>query len=224
MAQTKPVGEVAAAVQKTVASPTTSATQAGSDRGSEDDHGTLIEAINQVFALFRLNYNNQYYAAWSDAEQLRQVKRLWLEALNEFPSEIILRGARVAIESSDYLPTLNKMLQCCRTSLEEFGLPDPRQAYLEACLATSPKVSYNWTHPAVYFAGRDSDWFFLANNPESITWPVFQKHYEKWLLKAVRGESLTLPQQPELAHEEPVALDPQAQKNALAALRKTTGL
>ena len=224
MAQTKPVGEVAAAVQKTVASPTTSATQAGSDRVSEDDHGTLIEAINQVFALFRLNYNNQYYAAWSDAEQLRQVKRLWLEALNEFPSEIILRGARVAIENSDYLPTLNKMLQCCRTSLEAFGLPDPRQAYLEACLATSPKLSFNWSHPAVYFAGRDSDWFFLANNPESTTWPIFQKHYEKWLLKAVRGESLTLPQQPELAHERPVALDPQAQKDALAALRKDIGL
>ncbi|MEY3007950.1 MAG: hypothetical protein RI942_2292, partial [Pseudomonadota bacterium] len=26
-----------------------------------------VEAINQVFALFRLNYHNQYYAAYPDA-------------------------------------------------------------------------------------------------------------------------------------------------------------
>ena len=66
--------------RKTAASPTTSATPAGqASAGKSDDaalDGGLVEAINQVFALFRLNYHNQYYAAWSDAQQLGQVKRL----------------------------------------------------------------------------------------------------------------------------------------------------
>ena len=59
----------------------------------------MIETINQVFALFRLNYHNQYYAAWSDAEQVNQVKRLWLEALTPYPTAVILRAAQHAIEN-----------------------------------------------------------------------------------------------------------------------------
>jgi len=97
-----------------------------------------VETINQVFALFRLNYHNQYYAAWSDAEQVKQVKRLWLEALAAYPTAVILRAAQHAIESSDYLPTLNKMIDACRFCLTDLGLPTPYDAYREACLAPSP--------------------------------------------------------------------------------------
>ena len=38
-----------------------------------------------MFALFRLNYHNQYYAAFPDAEQLKQIKKLWLDALRDYP-------------------------------------------------------------------------------------------------------------------------------------------
>jgi uncharacterized protein YjiS (DUF1127 family) len=119
-----------------------------------------------VFALFRLNYHNQYYAAWSDAEQVNQVKRLWLEALDAYPTAVILRAAQHAIEHSDYLPTLNRMIEACRHCLSDLGLPSPYDAYRQACLAPSPKTDAAWQHPAVYLAGRDSDWFFLANEPE----------------------------------------------------------
>ena len=55
-----------------------------------------VEALNQIFALFRLNYHNQYYAAFPDAEQLRQIKKLWLESLSDYPVEQILKGAKPA--------------------------------------------------------------------------------------------------------------------------------
>ena len=100
----------------------------------------MVDTINQVFALFRLNYHNQYYAAWSDSQQLGQVKRLWLEALSGFSADLILRGARRAIEESEYLPTLKRMLGSCAEALAELGLPTPEQAYEEACLAPSPKL------------------------------------------------------------------------------------
>ena len=114
-----------------------------------------------MFALFRLNYHNQFYAAYPDNEQLNQAKRLWLEALADYPAEQVLRGAKTAIENNDYLPTLAKMLECCVQALGEMGLPDARSAYLEACRAGSPKSAQPWSHPAVYLAGRDSDWVFL---------------------------------------------------------------
>ena len=140
--------QAAAIVQKTEVSATTSPTPAGLTDTSEPPDSQLIEAINQVFALFRLNYHNQYYAAWSDAEQVKQVKRLWLEALDAYPTAVILRAAQHAIEHSDYLPTLNRMIEACRHCLSDLGLPAPYDAYREACLAPSPKTAADWRHTA----------------------------------------------------------------------------
>ena len=185
-------------VQKTAASPTTSATPAGQDEASRIDEADLIDTINQVFALFRLNYHNQYYAAWSDAQQLGQVKRLWLEALGDFSSELILMGARRAIEASEYLPTLNRMLESCSQALGELGLPTASVAYEEACLASSPKVKAIWTHPIVYLAGRDAGWHLLANSTRSEALPRYQVHYNRWLKRALKGENLSIPERKQL--------------------------
>jgi hypothetical protein len=189
MADTKDLIQQAA--REIEASPTTSTTAAGQARKPPTDE--QIDTINQVFALFRLNYHNQFYAAYSDSEQLNQVKKLWLEALANYPSEQLLRGAKHAIETSEYLPTLNRMLESCQTALQDLGLPDARSAYLEACRAGSPKSAQAWSHPLVYLAGRDSDWFFLANEPERKTWPVFQQKFREYCARLIAGEQLSIP-------------------------------
>ncbi len=145
-----------------------------------------------MFALFRLNYHNQFYAAYPDSEQLNQVKKLWLESLRDFPTEQLLRGAKHAIESSEYLPTLHRMIECCHDSLRDLGLPDARSAYREACEARSPKSAQAWSHPAVYFAGRHTDWFTLANEPESRTWPLFREAYRDCCARVMRGEKMEI--------------------------------
>lgn len=176
----------------------------------------MIEAINQVFALFRLNYANQFYAAWPDAQQLNQIKRLWLDALADYPPEMILRGARHAMEHSEYLPNLSRMHDSCQQSLMDLGLPSPREAYLEACNATSPKSAYQWRHPAVFYAGAACGWFFLANNPESVTWPAFRERYLELVLRATRGEVLALPPADETPS--PAAADTMSTEQRQAAL------
>jgi hypothetical protein len=237
MANNKEAGKLAEQlVRETAASPTTLATQAGQTSGhqrtaaghdepvSEPLRDQLIEALNQVFALFRLNYHNQFYAAYPDNSQLNQIKRLWLESLSRFSPETILLAARHAIEHNDYLPTLNKMRACCQQALTHQGLPDSHSAFIEACEKPSPKNQQAWSHPAVYFAGRDSDWFFLANNSESKTFPVFQRHYERYVDLVLRGETLTLPTQPELPPKASRVLDTAEQLAALKILREETGL
>ena len=92
--------------RRTEVSATTSPTPAGPTDPAEPPDSQLVEAINQVFALFRLNYHNQYYAAWSDAEQVKQVKRLWLEALEPYPTAVILRAAQHALEHSNGLANM----------------------------------------------------------------------------------------------------------------------
>ena len=214
--------------RKTAASPTTSATPAGQANTEPSEEAILdsglVEAINQVFALFRLNYHNQYYAAWSDAQQLGQVKRLWLEALGHFSSELILMGARRAIEGSDYLPTLNRMLSSCSEALGELGLPTANAAYEEACLAPSPKAEASWSHPIAYLAGRDTGWYLLANHARNEAWPAFQVHYNRWLRQALAGETLTIPERKTIdAPREESTMSTDQRKEALYALKEQLG-
>ena len=89
-----------------------------------------------------------------------------VRAYNPKTDEALLRGAKRAIESSEYLPTLKKMIDCCQGDMESHGLPSAHNAYIEACRAPSPKSGYNWSHPAVYHAGKMSDWHFIGNNTE----------------------------------------------------------
>lgn len=223
MADNREAGELAEAiVHGTDPSPRTSQTPAGpNDAGKRD---TRADAINQVFALFRLNYHNQFYAAYPDASQLNQIKRLWLETLGDFEPEVLLAAAKKVLESSEYLPTLKLMRECCESAADNWGMPPPREAFLEACTQPSPKAAQTWSHPAVYLAGCDTDWFFLANNGESITWPIFRKHYQKWRERALKGEALALPKsQPSDLGPAPIP-DKEAQLRSLAKLRQETGL
>lgn len=177
-----------------------------------------------MFELFRLNYHNQYFAAFPDLESLNLAKRLWLESLGSFEPEVILRGAKRVIQQSDYLPTVHKMLVACEGDNRSHGLPDVHAAYVEACNAPSPKADYNWSHPAVYLAGKASDWFFLANNPERTALPVFAEHYKLYCDQVRKGLKLTVPERKALPEtiERPLSKDENLAR--LDALKKQIGL
>jgi len=183
-----------------------------------------VEAINQVFALFRLNYHNQYYAAFPDAEQLKQIKKLWLDSLADYGVSQLLGGAKRAIEGSEYLPTLHRMHQCCREAAADLGLPPARAAYEEACAAHSPKAAQPWSHAAVYLAGRDSGWFALASKPEGLTWPLFREHYEGYCARVLAGETLELPPVPALEQDRGTPLSAEEQLVQLRQLRRELDL
>ena len=192
-------------------------------RVAPEDREKYIDAINQIFALFRLNYHNQYYSAYPDAEQIKQIKKLWLESLAKYPVSVLLNAAKGAIEQSEYLPTLSRMHEFCRAGLTQFGLPSERAAYLEACRANSPKLAHSWSHPAVYLAGRDAGWFTLSSESESVSFPLFQKHYAAYVDKVLAGEPLSVPAlTDQREHHEPLPADQQLEQ--LKRLRESLTL
>lgn len=149
----------------------------------------MIDTINQVFSLFRINYHNQYHAAFGDTVLLNQAKRLWKDSLQCFSNEQILRAAKRVIEASDYLPTLNKMIIACEDNLSEHGLPDVRTAYLEAANKPSPKNAQDWTHPIVYVAGKTVGWYAMSHVAEQITFPAYEKTYREMIKRLLEGET-----------------------------------
>ena len=60
-------------------------------------------------------------------------------------------------------------------------------------LAPSPKTDAAWQHPAVYLAGRDSDWFF-SRMSRNQNLAGIREHYERWVSRAARGEVLEGPE------------------------------
>ncbi len=178
-----------------------------------------------MFALFRLNYHNQYYSAFGDGSQLNQVKKLWLDSLASHSIEAILLGARHCIETSEYLPTLHRMLECCREAhLKAQGLPEVHAAYREACLAPEPKHAQGWSHPAVYHAGRETGWFLLASSPESKSFPAFERCYRALCDQLAAGATLALPSPGESTANSVAAPDIEQQRAQLARLRSDTGI
>ena len=116
------------------------------------------------------------------------------------------------------------MHECCQQGLSDFGLPSAHDAYMEPCQAPSPKSAQRWSHPAVYLAGRDSDCFFLANNTERTSWPVFKEHYQAYCTRVLRGEQLSIPEPQALEESKARPLSKAQQIEALHNLREETGL
>ena len=117
------------------------------------------------------------------------------DALRSFSSEIILKACRSAIAESEYLPSLHVMHRHCRNQLASFGLTDALSAYREACNASSPKCNYDWSHPAVYYAGQACEWRLLASETESQMLPIFERHYQSLCEEVLSGKTLESPAQ-----------------------------
>lgn len=128
------------------------------------------------------------------------------------------------IETSDYLPTLHRMITACQGDLSKHGLKTPHAAYIEACQAPSPKAAYKWSHPAVYHAGKASDWYFLASSPERTAYPVFAEHYKRLCEQVINGVTLPLPDAPALPQETETPLTPEENLRRLQALRSELDL
>jgi hypothetical protein len=220
------LNQVEQKITRSQSSSETEAGQSSSQQRSSKQAPTEghIDAINQIFALFRINYHNQYYSAFPDVELLNHAKRLWLESLARFSPDAILKGAKTAIETCEYLPTVHKMIQCCQGAPGSHGLPDVHTAYIEACQAPSPKAEYHWSHPAVYHAGREADWFFLANNPERDTFPIFKTCYESLCERVLAGEQLPAPEVLALPESTETPLSKEENAKRMAKLRAEMGL
>ena len=174
------------------ASSTRSPTEAGHPESSSTSP-ELIDAINQVFALFQINYHNQYFSAFGDNTKSEKLaKNLWLNKLHQFAPETICAAAEKIIADSEYLPTLHKMLEACRKVGMPQGLPSPRNAYLEVCKKPSPKAAQHWSHPVVYHAGRECGWHLLANEVEHKAFALFEQVYLKYCDRLLAGEQFSV--------------------------------
>ena len=178
-----------------------------------------MDAINQVFAEFEFAYHNQFHKAFASAESLIIAKKYWLSSLEHYAPAQIVQAAKQVIRTQDYLPSIAVLVRACEAGTDLFGLPSARQAYIEACSASSPKCAHPWSHEAVYFAGKAAGWFLLANEPEAKAFPVFEYNYSLLCKRVMQGETLTLKVPTPLPEKIERKLDAEEAKARFAKLR-----
>jgi hypothetical protein len=201
------------------ASPKESPTSAGQTISKE-----LKSSLAASFELMRINYGNQFNAAYPNVESSTAAMRLWLKNLADFPATLIQNAAEQVIQHERYLPNLATFRGYCENAYDIFGLPSADSAYIEACRATQPKKAFKWSHPAVYFAGLATDWFFLSSESKEKVFPVFKRNYEILCARVIKGETLNVPVEKALPAEITTPMTRKENKLHLQQLRDSLKL
>ncbi|MGR6872316.1 hypothetical protein ACU6U9_08420 [Pseudomonas sp. HK3] len=197
------------------ASPKESPTSAGQTISKE-----LKSSLAASFELMRINYGNQFNAAYPNVESSTAAMRLWLKNLADFPAPLIQKAAEQVIQHERYLPNLATFRGYCENAYDIFGLLGAESAYIEACRAPQPKKTFIWSHPAVYFAGLATDWFFLSSEPKDKVFPVFKRNYEMLCERVIKGEKLDIPMEKALPAEITTPMTRTENKQHLQQLRE----
>ena len=159
---------------------------------SNSERRTFIEAIDNLFLKLELSYHYQFYKVFGTDQRLTEAKKLWAESLKKYPAECINAAVETVIQSNDYLPTLTEVLKACSGSTGAINIPSPQEAFIEAQKSSSPRQRYPWTHPIIYWAGREVGWELINSPNNTNTFHVFSKTYLRLMQEMKRGKKFDL--------------------------------
>ncbi|EKF9762309.1 MULTISPECIES: replication protein P [Shewanella] len=192
-----------------------------------DQLRAAASVINHLFSELQ-----SCFPAWrqtfTSKADIDAAKRVWARGLVEagIHSEQQLQwGLRKARRSeSPFWPSVGQFIKWCQPDPASYGLPNSRQAYLEACRNAhrlSEMTNEEWSHAAVYVALKNTGTFDIRNRKEAETWPIFERNYEIAVRRALAGEDLNveipkaLPPRPA-----PRPVDPEVAKQHLERLKR----
>ena len=186
---------------------------------SISDRKGFIEAIDNLFLKMELSYHYQFYKVFGTDDRLREAKKIWAQSLKKYSTESIDDAIENVIQSNDYLPTLTEILKACAKTSGIKDIPSPQEAFIEAQKSSSPRKSYPWSHPVVYWAGREMGWGVLNNSQKNNdSFEIFTKIYRRMIGEMKNGKKFDI--LAERSADKPGSLDTEL----LESLRKKHNL
>ena len=185
---------------------------------SNSERKNFIEAIDNLFLKLELSYHYQFYKVFGTDHKLKEAKKLWAESLKKYPAESINAAIEIVIQSNDYLPTLTEVIKACSGSMGSINIPSPHEAFIEAQKSSPPRQSFPWTHPIIYWAGREVGWELINSRNNTNTFQVFSKTYMRLVKEMKAGKKFDLTYQDYSDKLEPLDL------KLLESLRKKHNL
>ena len=174
---------------------------------SNSDRKSFIEAIDNLFLKLELSYHYQFYKVFGTDQRLTEAKKLWAESLKKYPAECINAAVETVIQSNDYLPTLTEVLKACSGSMGAINIPTPQEAFIEAQKSSSPRQNFAWTHPIVYWAGREIGWDLINSQNNNNAFQAFSKTYMRLVREMKAGKEFKVAPKEQLDALEPLDID-----------------
>ncbi|GGO83040.1 hypothetical protein GCM10011348_25840 [Marinobacterium nitratireducens] len=166
-----------------------------------------------LFARFMAIYGHKFKSCFETQDEIRIAKREWALSLRGYGEAELVAAIDHCKERLAWMPTISEFLKILQ-DLGTRGLPGLQSAYQEACMHAEHPTRHDWSHPAVYHAGRATGWFRLRSEEQEQVLPDFRYHYGVMVRRARDGEDLTVPV--------PVAL-PDKRDNTLVAFIERWG-
>ncbi|EKO36223.1 loader and inhibitor of phage G40P [SAR86 cluster bacterium SAR86E] len=160
---------------------------------SISDRKGFIEAIDNLFLKMELSYHYQFYKVFGTDDRLREAKKIWAQSLKKYSTESIDDAIENVIQSNDYLPTLTEILKACAKTSGIKDIPSPQEAFIEAQKSSSPRKPYPWSHPIVYWAGREMGWDILNNSQKNNdSFEIYTKIYRRMIGEMKNGKKFNI--------------------------------
>ena len=168
--------------------------------------------INMIFARFMAIYGHKFKSCFETQDEIRIAKREWALSLQGYGEAELVSAIDRCKESLAWMPTISEFLTILNEQSGDFGLPAAKHAYEEACNFADHPARHQWTHPAIYHAGKATGWFRLRGENEDRVFPDFRYNYQVTCRRVRNGEDLSI--------EIPVALEDKSDNTLVAFIQR----
>ena len=167
----------------------------------------FIKSIDALFLKLELAYHYQFYKVFGTDEKLKEGKKLWAISLKDIEPDVILDAVESVVSSQSYLPTLTDLMKACNEINRMDGFPSVEEAYVEARRSYQPRVSYNWSHPIVYFVGKKIGWNIINEKDSKENFNTFKHIFNALKIQAIEGKEFKIKQSKVLNDRKPLNPD-----------------
>ena len=179
-----------------------------------------IELVNLIFTQLEVTYHNQFHKAYPDKNSLNLAKQLWLTQLQKFDEKIVFESVGKLMTTSDFLPTLSKVINyCIESKLKSNGIPNVNYAYKEACHSRNNFEKFSWSHPIIFYIGSKTGWDYLWTQAEKETFTEFKLNYDLLVNEYLEGKEFSKPKFPELPKTQRIKVDKKSQLKKIQDLK-----
>ena len=179
-----------------------------------------IELVNLIFTQLEVTYHNQFHKAYPDKNSLNLAKQLWLTQLQKFDEKIVFESVGKLMTTSDFLPTLSKVINyCIESKLKSNGIPNVNYAYKEACHSRNNFEKFTWSHPIIFYIGSKTGWDYLWTQAEKETFKEFKLNYDFLVNEYLDGKEFSKPNFPELPKTLRVKVNKESQLKKIQDLK-----
>jgi hypothetical protein len=149
--------------------------------------------VNMIFARFMAIYGHKFKSCFETENELRIAKREWALSLGAYHESQLVAAVDQCKVTLAWMPSISEFLGILEKLGAGDGIPSVRQAYQEAARFADSPTKHNWSHPVVYHAGRETEWFRLRSEEERVIYPIFAYNYDAVVRRFRQGEQLDHP-------------------------------